>query len=117
MRPAVSKPSWTMPPMIEVSSAVRRGSPNGELVDQRRVAVEQGLAAALDAVGLDGGKAEHAVERPRRDRAELLRRNDAPFCVQLFLERRDEHQPRPQSPAPSAPLEPPLAFATPPERD
>src|SRR5580698_7197066 len=81
-----------------------------ELVDQRRVAVEQRLAASLDAIGLDRRKAEQAVER-RDGGAELLRRNDAPLGVQLFLERRDEHQPRPTRPsAPTTvPTEPPLA--------
>src|SRR5580698_5609461 len=81
-----------------------------ELVDQRGVAVEQRLAAALDAVGLDRGEAEQAVERGDGG-AELLRRNDAPLCVQLLLERRDEHQPRPTRPsAPTTvPTEPPLA--------
>jgi hypothetical protein len=39
------------------------------------------------------GKAEHAVERSRGQRAELLRHDDAPLAVQLFLERREKHRP------------------------
>ena len=80
-----------MPPRTEVSSAVRSGSPNASSSITASIAVEQRLAAALDAVGLDRGEAEDAVERAGRGRAELLRHHDAPLGVQLFLERREKH--------------------------
>ena len=84
-----------MPPRTEVSSAVRSGSPNSSSSITPSVAVEQGLAAALDAVGLDGGKAEDAVEGPGGRGAEFLRHDDAPLGVQLLLEGREKHRPSP----------------------
>ena len=73
------------------------------LVHQRDVAVEQGAAAALDAVGLDRGKADNAVEGTGDERAEFLRHDDAPLGVHLFLEGREKHLAAPQIAAPSEP--------------
>ena len=67
------------------------GAPMTKLADQRVVAREQRLAAALQAVRLDGRKAEHPVERPVRERAELGGHDDAPLVVQLLLEGGQEH--------------------------
>ena len=68
-----------------------QGIAKGELVDQAPVLVEQGLAAAFDAIGFNGGKAEDAAERTLSQGAELHRHHNAPFLIQLLLKRREKH--------------------------
>jgi hypothetical protein len=71
-----------------------------QLLDHAQVTVKQGFSATLQAIGLDRGEAEHAVEGARDGGAEVLRHNDAPLAVHLLLERREEHA----LPLPKAPI-------------
>ena len=65
---------------------------HGKLADQRLITVEQGLAASLQAVGLDGRKTVDAVEPATAEGgAEVLRHDDAPLGVELLFEGREEH--------------------------
>ena len=87
----------------------------GQFVNHSDVAIEQRLAAAFDAVGLNGGEAEDTVEQAADGGAEFLRYDDAPLGIQLFLEGREKHvrpnpvtspppDPRPPSPEPARPV-------------
>ena len=69
----------------------------GQIVDHGLVLIEHGLAAAFDAVGLDGRETEDAAKWGGGQGAEILRHDDAPFTVQLFLEGREKHPAKPQS--------------------
>ena len=66
--------------------------PNGSSSIRALVALEQGLAPALQAVGLDRGKSrtlhrsQPAQAMAHGGRAKLLRHDDAPLRVELFLE-------------------------------
>jgi hypothetical protein len=74
-----------------------------QLLDHAQVTVKQGFSATFQAIGLDRGEAEHAVEGARDGGAEVLRHNDAPLAVHLLLERREEHAlPLPKDPCRAA---------------
>src|SRR5690606_17622453 len=75
-----------------------------QAVDHPLVLLEQHVAAGLDAVGLDRGKAEHAVQRAGVGGAVILRHQKAPLGVELLLVGREKHRsPSGPSARPSTP--------------